>query len=164
MVKRDRDQKYYGGNMMLGKCMAKMMNRWRLGTLLAIALLQACAGAPQQTLYEKIGGEPVVQKIVDNFIVEIGYDQQIFKFFAESDIDRFREKMTEHICHVTDGPCQYTGDTMLDVHANMGVKEGDFNRTVDLLINAMTQADVPHPLQNQLVARLAPMRGDIIYR
>lgn len=134
-------------------------------TLLILVLLQnGCSSVPQSSLYERLGGALVVEQIVDNFIMEIGFDQQIYAFFAESDIDRFKQKMTEHLCLVADGPCQYSGDSMHDVHANMGVKEGDFNRTVDLLVNAMTKAGVPHPLQNQLIARLAPLREEIIYQ
>ncbi|MEC9313788.1 MAG: group 1 truncated hemoglobin, partial [Pseudomonadota bacterium] len=62
------------------------------------------------------------------------------------------------------GPCTYSGDSMQQIHDGMAVTERDFNHLVDLLINAMYQADVPHPVQNQLLARLAPLRKDIIYR
>ncbi len=115
-------------------------------------------------MYEELGGAQGVERIVDNFIVEISYDKKIFHFFEQTNTDRFREKMNEHICHVASGPCEYTGDSMVDVHTNMGVTEDDFNHTVDLLFNAMDQVGVPHPVQNKLISRLAPMRSDIIYR
>ena len=132
--------------------------------LLAFALSACAAKTEEISLYEAIGGQPVVVKIVDNFINEIGFDRQVFPYFADSDLGRFREKMTEHVCFVAGGPCEYTGDTMLDVHANMDINEADFNQTVDLLIAAMDRAGVPHRLQNRFIQRLVPMREDILYR
>lgn len=132
-----------------------------LGTLLALAGCQSLNTSA--TLYDELGGMPVIEKITDNFINEISFDQQIAAHFKETKIERFREKLIEQLCNVSGGPCKYTGDSMLDVHQKMNITEGEFNRTVDLLINAMNQAGVAHRTQNKLIARLAPMRPDIIY-
>jgi hemoglobin len=128
-----------------------------------LVLISACASR-QVSLYDQIGGEQKVAQIADYFIDEIQYDRQILRYFLESDIDRFREKLGEHICVHIDGPCTYTGDDMVKVHTGMNITEADFNRVVELLINAMNRAEVPHRLQNQLLARFAPMRGEMIYR
>jgi hemoglobin len=58
----------------------------------------------------------------------------------------------------------YTGDSMLDVHAGMNINENHFNLMVDLLINAMDDANIPHNTQNKMLAKLATMRSDIIYK
>lgn len=130
---------------------------------LILGLFSACA-TQQVSLYEQIGGETKVAQISDYFIEEIQYDRRILSFFLDSDIDRFREKLSEHICVHIGGPCSYTGDDMVKVHTGMNITEADFNRVVELLINAMNRAEVPHRLQNQVLARFAPMRGDMIYR
>lgn len=128
-------------------------------------LLTACSNSTTKpTLYTQIGGQQTVTLIVENFIREIEYDPIIIEYFIESDIDRFREKLAEHLCFHTGGPCQYTGDTMKQVHQGMQISETDFNRTVDLLINAMTKAGVSHRHQNQILAIFAPMRKDMIYQ
>lgn len=139
----------------------KIISSLLLGTLLALAGCQSLNSSA--TLYDELGGMPVIEKITDNFINEISFDQQIAAHFRETKIDRFREKLIEQLCNVSGGPCEYTGDSMLDVHQKMDITEGEFNRTVDLLINAMNQAGVAHRTQNKLIARLAPMRPDIIY-
>ena len=130
---------------------------------LLLIFISACASR-QASLYERVGGEPKIAQIADHFIDEIQYDKRILGYFLDSDIDRFREKLVEHICVHTDGPCRYTGDDMVKVHTGMNITEADFNRVVELLIKAMTRADVPHRLQNQVLARFAPMRGEMIYR
>lgn len=129
-----------------------------------LSTLNACATSNNQSVYEKLGGEKKIAEIVDNFINEISFDENIFKHFEESHVDRFREKLIEQLCVETGGPCTYSGDSMAEVHAKMNVTESEFNRTVDLLVSAMKTAAVPHRLQNKILARLAPMRGDIIYK
>lgn len=126
-------------------------------------LLSGCASQPE-SLYSELGGKDKVSEIVNNFVTEIEYDPVILAYFEGSDIDRFIAKFEEQICMVSGGGCEYTGDTMEQVHGGMDINEKDFNRTVDLLINAMNKANVPHPLQNRLLSKLAPMRGQMLYR
>lgn len=136
----------------------------RLLILSALMLLSACASQPKTTLYDDLGGAPGIDAIVENFIQGIASDPEIFPYFADSHVSRFREKITEHFCHISDGPCTYTGDNMVDIHVGMEINENHFNRTVDLLYGAMEQENIPHRTQNRLIARLAPLRKDIIYR
>jgi hemoglobin len=138
----------------------------RLVTAIYLLLLLAgCATTPsaQNTLYDKLGGETGVDAIVSGLIKQIGQDKQIFHYFAEANISRFRTHLTKHFCTITDGPCKYTGDTMTDIHTGTKITEKDFNHLVDLLINAMNLQDIPHRIQNQLLAKLVPLRASIIY-
>jgi hemoglobin len=127
-------------------------------------LLSACTSPrPQQTLYTQLGGLGMIENIADAFINEIGDSDRLYPFFEDSSVDRFKEKFVEHICMISNGPCEYTGDSMQDVHANMGINEAVFNHTVEALIDAMSTVGVSHRLQNKLLKHLAPMRKDIIY-
>nr|WP_320166618.1 group 1 truncated hemoglobin [uncultured Methylophaga sp.] len=118
----------------------------------------------QASLYEKLGGEEGVAVIVNNLTINIGHDQQIFHYFAEANVTRFKKNLTQHLCAISDGPCQYEGDSMEQIHHGMDINERDFNHLVDLLIDAMDEAGISHPTQNLLLARLAPLRQQIIYR
>ncbi|MFC6806650.1 group 1 truncated hemoglobin [Methylophaga thalassica] len=69
-----------------------------------------------------------------------------------------------YLCATSDGPCQYNGDSMQQIHDGMDINERDFNHLVDLLIDAMNETGISHPIQNQLLARLVPLRKQIIYR
>ncbi|WP_414827625.1 group I truncated hemoglobin [Alteromonas sp. H39] len=129
-----------------------------------ISVAIASCASTSDSLYNDIGGEAKVAEIVDNFIYEIEYDPTILAYFEGSDIDRFRTKLIEQLCMVTDGPCSYSGDTMEQVHGGMNITETDFNRTVDLLINAMNKAGVSHRHQNRILAELAPMRSQMLYK
>jgi hemoglobin len=116
------------------------------------------------SLYEEIGGKAKIAEIAQLFLDEVSYHPDVLPYFQNTNITRFEEKFIEHLCLISGGPCQYTGDTMQQVHAGMNVTEADFNALVDLLVNAMSRASIAHTTQNKLLARLVPMRKDIIYR
>lgn len=138
----------------------------RVGTIaLSGLLVTACAGVQQEeNLFQALGGQQGVNVIVENFIMEIARDERVIDHFAVSNVERFRTMMREHLCFIADGPCEYTGDSMIDTHVGMGVTEGDFNAIVEDMMAAMNQAKVPIGTQNRLLSRLAELRGEIIYR
>ncbi len=107
---------------------------------------------------------PAIEAIADQLIQNIGHDKTIFPYFAKANVTHFRNGFIQHLCDVTNGPCNYSGDTMQAIHTGMNINESDFNHLVELLIDAMTQSKVPHRTQNKLLARLAPMRAQIIER
>ena len=125
--------------------------------------LSACSTTSEQSVYAQMGGQQKVEEVVDNFITEIEFDPVIYEYFKDSNIDRFREKLIEHVCHLTGGPCEYSGDTMVQVHTGMDITETDFNRGVDLFINAMDKAQISHPIQNKVLAILAKTRKEMLY-
>jgi hemoglobin len=149
------------------------MSKIRLALLFLITGLTACA-APDQpqpreravsvSLYQQLGELAGITRIVEEMLMNIAEDQRIAHYFAETDIDRLNEKLIEQICVESGGPCTYTGDSMADSHAGMGVTEGDFNALVENLLKAMETQNIPTTAQNGLIARLAPMRGEIIYQ
>ena len=140
---------------------------------LVLLLLNGCTlvSAPSSqfnsdhnTLFVELGGMEGITTITSLFVEQISWDQPHFKHFKNTNIERFRSKFAEQLCMISDGPCEYTGDTMIQVHTGMAITEKEFNRTVDLLITAMTQAGIKHTTQNKLLARLAPLRGEIILK
>jgi len=114
------------------------------------------------SLYQKIGQKPAIDKIINNLVNIIGQDKVVFSHFAQSNVTHFKEKLSVYLCHVTDGPCEYNGDTMQDIHRGMYIDTNQFNHFVELLIGAMDASDISYPIQNELLARLAPLRESII--
>ena len=121
------------------------------------------SSATAANYYEELGGQNGVEEIVDNFINEISFDPDIVTFFEGTDINRLREKLIEQFCMESGGPCEYTGDSMRDVHTGVNISKGQFNRIVELLQAAMDKAGTPQTAQNRLIRSLAPMRPDIIH-
>ncbi|MCP1514784.1 MULTISPECIES: group I truncated hemoglobin [Pseudomonas] len=136
----------------------------RVLPVLLLALLSACAQQPPKddSLYRALGAMPGITRIVEGMLLNIARDDRIVERFRRIDIQRLRNKLIEQFCVEAGGPCTYTGDSMAESHKGQNVSRSDFNALVEDLIKAMDSEGIPVPTQNRLLARLAPMRGDVI--
>jgi hemoglobin len=138
----------------------------RLRAALFVCLLACACATPGErdgaSLYGSLGGREGIADLVDRFLRELADDRRIAHHFADTDIARLRRQLEDLLCELSGGPCRYTGDPMTDVHRGLGVSQGDFNALVEDLIAAMDAAGIGTGAQNRLLARLAPMRGDIV--
>jgi hemoglobin len=137
--------------------------RASLAVLLLLASV-ACARPPwsKTTLYDDLGGQAGIARIVGALIEEIAADPRIVAFFDDTDIPRFEQKLCEQLCAISGGPCTYTGDDMRSVHAGLGIGPAHMNALVEDLQRAMRRSGVSWRVQNQLLAKLAPMHRDIV--
>lgn len=135
--------------------------------LLAMVLtLAACAQQPPKddSLYRELGEQAGITRIVEGMLLNIAADPRIVRHYENIDIERLRDKLVEQICVEAGGPCTYTGDSMEESHKGQNLTPSDFNALVENLQEAMSAQNVPMPAQNRLLARLAPMRAQVIDR
>lgn len=134
--------------------------------LLVVLTLAACAQqAPKDdSLYRDLGEQAGITRIVEGMLLNIAADPRIVRHFENIDIVRLRDKLVEQICVEAGGPCTYTGDSMEESHKGQNLTPSDFNALVENLQDAMSAQGVPMPAQNRLLARLAPMRAQVIDR
>ncbi|KPA93280.1 group I truncated hemoglobin [Pseudomonas sp. RHF3.3-3] len=135
-----------------------------LKLLLVAVLLAGCAQQPPRddSLYRDLGERAGITRIVEGMLLKIAHDPRIAERFRKIDIVRLRNKLVEQFCVEAGGPCVYTGDTMAESHKGQNVSRSDFNALVEDLIAAMDEQGIPVRVQNRLIARLAPMRGEVI--
>lgn len=140
-----------------------------MGILIRALLLLVLTGCssnsePTDWLYQQLGAGPGLEQLADGLLREIEQDQQIVHHFKDTDITRFRKLLIEQFCELSGGPCKYTGATMQESHTGFQITEADFDNLVGHLIKVMTEQQVPVAAQNRLLAKLAPMYRDVVYR
>ncbi len=129
--------------------------------LLCLLVIPA-AQAADQTLYEKIGGEPKMRAIAEEFTRQLLADPRTNFTFADSDIKKFTQFFFEQISEVSGGPVKYTGRSMHESHEKLNITNAMFNALVEDLYIALERNDVPYRLQNKIMAIFAPMQRDIV--
>lgn len=129
--------------------------------LLLVALLFSPLSFAQ-SLYQQLGEQQGIETIVEEMLYRVGGDDRIAHHFDGVDIMRVHKLISEQVCDLSGGPCDYSGEDMKTSHRNMGVDNADFNALVEHLIAAMEKEDVPVSAQNQLLGVLAPMHSDIV--
>lgn len=134
--------------------------------LAAVLTLTACAqpSVKDDSLYRELGELAGITRIVEGMLLNIAGDARIVRHYENIDIERLRDKLVEQICVEAGGPCTYTGDSMEESHKGQNLTPSDFNALVENLQDAMTAQGVAIPAQNRLLARLAPMRAQVIDR
>ena len=113
-------------------------------------------------LYERLGGLEAIRAVVDSFVARCASDNRINAKFARSDVPRLKKMLVDQVCEATGGPCTYTGRDMRETHDGMGVTAGEFDALVEDLVATLDEFDVPKTEQDELLALLAPMRGEIV--
>ncbi|MBL4856647.1 MAG: group 1 truncated hemoglobin, partial [Idiomarina sp.] len=131
-------------------------------TVLLMAVLLFSPLSFAQSLYQQLGEQQGIETIVEEMLYRVGGDERIAHHFDGVDIMRVHKLISEQVCDLSGGPCDYSGEDMKTSNRNMGVDNADFNALVEHLIAAMEKEDVPVSAQNQLLGVLAPMHSDIV--
>ncbi len=100
--------------------------------------------------------------MIDEFIVIVGADTRINKFFASTDLKRLNLLLVQQVSEATGGPVKYTGRDMKTTHAGLKIAKADFDALVEDLGKALTKLGVPAKEQGELVAILGPTQKDIV--
>lgn len=127
-----------------------------------MAALSVSALAQAKSLYERLGGQPAVSAVVDEFAGNVLKDERINKKFAKSDANRLVTNLKAFVCFATGGPCKYEGRDMASSHKGMAVTEGEFNALVEDLVKALDKFNVPATEKNELLGALAGLKGQIV--
>lgn len=109
-------------------------------------------------------GKEGVQRIVDR-LAELSYEDKVIgEIFQGHDQARFKRILFQQFCYLLNAGCSYTGRDMASAHKNLGTQQGDMNRLVEVLQQAMTEEHVAFGAQNRFLSKLAPMRSHIVER
>jgi hemoglobin len=115
-------------------------------------------------LFGIFGGRAGIDRIVADLIRRSEADPRIADIFKAHDMVRLRRTLGEQLCYLLGGGCAYTGRTMKQSHTDLGIQTADMNALVENLQAAMRAEGVPFWAQNRLLAKLAPMRRDVVER
>lgn len=140
------------------------MTRVMIGVL-AVAMTAGTAVAADggsRSLYDRLGGKGAITAVVDTFVGNVAGDKRINGYFASTNIPTLKMHLVNQICEASGGPCQYTGRTMKQTHAGMGVNNAAFNALVEDLVKALDHHKVGKNEQDDLLGVLGPMKGDIV--
>ncbi len=113
-------------------------------------------------LANRFGGQAGINRITNRLVDLSLADPRIAPIFAGRDMVRLRRILFEQFCYILDAGCSYSGRNMRAAHQDMGLQMNDMNALVENLQQAMREEHVPFGSQNRLLAKIAPMKRDVI--
>jgi hemoglobin len=119
----------------------------------------------KKSLYERLGGYDAVAAVVDDFVVRLVTDKQFERFFVGHSTDskkRIRQHIVDQLCAAAGGPCVYTGRSMKDAHAGLGINEAEWDAAAKHLVASLDKFKVPEQEKRDLLAFVTTVKADIV--
>lgn len=114
------------------------------------------------TLFERLGGETNVRKIVNDVLDKNSSNPLIAHHFSNIDMKGLKQKAFEFFSMGTGGPHQYTGRDMRTAHANMNITVEEYDSATDDTLSALDENGIGQVEKNEVLAILEYLKGDIV--
>lgn len=136
----------------------------------------------KRTLYQRLGGEAGVGKIVDDFLARALEDPRVnwqrkgvvrggFSFHrnrsmtwnaSQQNVAQLKKHMAQFFALATGGPARYDGKEMHSAHAHMHITNAQFDAAVGDLKASLDKLKIPDPEQKELLAIVESTRPQIV--
>ena len=117
------------------------------------------------SLFDRLGGQDGITRLVTD-IVDNHYRNPLIRTRFEQIKDRaaVERHSVEFLCAGSGGPLAYTGRDMLTTHKGMNISEQELVAAIDDIVTAMGKNQLDAAVQNEVVAILYSLKGDVVRR
>jgi hemoglobin len=113
------------------------------------------------SMYERMGGEPALRAVVDDFVDRMWDDIMIGFFFQAADKQRIKELEFQHASAFLGGPHRYSGRPLRRAHAAHPIMGGHFARRLQLLRQVFATHGVPEDIREAWLAHNTSLADQI---
>lgn len=103
------------------------------------------------TLFDELGGEPALRKIIDHFVDRLFDDVMIGFFFRRANRARIKEKEYEFAAEHLGAKVQYTGRPLDQAHRPHGIRKSQFMRRLQILKETLEEFGVPEHVRRHWI-------------
>jgi hemoglobin len=111
--------------------------------------------------YERLGGEPGLRAIMDDFVGRVVSDIMIGFMFREVDPARLARLELEHAAAHLGGPSHYSGRPLRQAHAKHRIMGGQFARRKELLRKTLVDHGVAQDIIDAWLAHIESLRDQV---
>lgn len=117
-----------------------------------------------ETLYDTLGGEEAIRKVVDYFYELVLADDTVNGFFKETDMEKQRDHQAKFIGFALGGPNQYSGQSMEKAHEGMNIQPVHYEHIVKHLHDALAHFGVKEADIQSALGKVGTLKDDILYK
>ncbi|MDG4865811.1 group 1 truncated hemoglobin [Streptomyces sp. T-3] len=114
------------------------------------------------SIFERIGGEPAVAAVVDVFYQRVLADEQLARYFVDSNFAALKAHQRSFIAHALGATTPYGGRAMGEAHAELAITAPDFDRVVGHLAVALADSGVDQATIADIALALVPLKDAIV--
>jgi hemoglobin len=110
------------------------------------------------TLFEDLGGEPVLRQVIDRFVDRVFDDVMIGFFFRNARRERIKQKEYEFAAAHLGAGTPYTGRAIEEAHRAHPIMGGQFARRLMILKETLQAFNVPEHVKAHWIAHTEALR------
>ena len=115
----------------------------------------------ERSLYEKLGGEQAVIKLVDSFYARVLNDELLAEFFKDTPMQQLKNMQKELFTIALGGPGEYSGLNMSRAHQGRGIYARHFKAFVQHLLDTLGEHGLSEEERYQIITEINHYVGDI---
>ncbi|MEB2776777.1 group 1 truncated hemoglobin [Algoriphagus sp. D3-2-R+10] len=117
---------------------------------------------PQKPLYERLGGESGIIKIVNDVLDKNFNNPLVGYHFKNIDMDKLKRLVFEFFSMGTGGPHEYRGRDMRTAHTGMQINMEEWESATDDMVWALDNNGIGEKEKNEVITILESFKGDIV--
>lgn len=118
--------------------------------------------ANEQSLYDRLGGEPAIEAIVQSLYVRVLADEELRPFFEQTPMDKQQAMQHEFLCAALGGPMAYSGKPLSHAHQGRGITTRHFAKFTQHALAALEEKGVSKQDSDDVISRLNTFANEII--
>ncbi|MGD0462060.1 MAG: group 1 truncated hemoglobin [Tepidisphaeraceae bacterium] len=138
---------------------------------LALVLGFGCASNAPKPLYDRLGGEQMIQVVVEDFVARAAGDPRV-NFTRKGtgqewnptpeNVEKLKKHLVQFMEAATGGSQEYHGRDMKSVHAGMQITNTEFDAIEADMESSLSKFDVPAQERSEVMAIIEGTRKDIV--
>lgn len=113
------------------------------------------------SLYERVGGEAGIERLVNAFYARVLADEKLASFFSNTSMEPLKNMQKEFFSVALGGPIQYSDMDLSRAHQGRGIRVAHFKDFVEHLIKTLSEFDLSEDEVNQIISDINTYVSDI---
>lgn len=114
------------------------------------------------SLYDKIGGEAAVRRLVNEFYERVLADPSLAPYFRDVSMDKLLRMQFEFFAAALGGEVKYTGRPVVHAHQGHKISLSAFQRFVHCFFETLNPYSLSEAERYEIVSRLNGYANDIV--
>ena len=115
----------------------------------------------ETSLYERVGGEEGINRLVNSFYAKVLVDGNLADFFNNTPVERLKNMQKEFFSVALGGPVDYSGMRLSHAHRGRGIRVEHFKRFVDHLLETLSDFDLTEDERYKIISDINCFVEDI---
>ena len=135
-----------------------------LPSLPSVALAESDGKRPVDptSIYQRLGGQAAIDAAVDLFYKKVLADERVNHFFEDVNMKRQIKKQKAFLSAAFGGPVPYQGKSLRKAHANLDLRESDFNAIAGHLQTTLKELKIDKGLIAEVMAVAASTKAAVL--